>query len=81
MRLSALTFDLQFSRFDEKVRLNSNGQRFTSFQEGLPAEWEDYKEDCPQRSLQPLTTWPLLVPGIGPVEKGGLTYNRLDRRS
>lgn len=55
MRLSALTFHRQFSRFDEKVRLNSNGQPFTSFQEGLPAEWEDYKEEVRKEALRRLS--------------------------
>jgi hypothetical protein len=42
-QLSALRFQQQFTRFDQKVRQNSD-QPFTSFQVGLPADWEDYKE-------------------------------------
>lgn len=55
MRLSALTFHRQFSRFDEKVRLNSDGQPFTSFQEGLPADWEEYKEEVRSEALRRLS--------------------------
>ena len=43
IQLSALRFQQQFARFDQQVRQNS-GQPFTSFQAGLPADWEDYKE-------------------------------------
>lgn len=55
MRLSALTFHRQFSRFDEKVRLNSNRKPFTSFQEGLPADWEDYKPEVRKEALRRLS--------------------------
>lgn len=53
MRLSALTFRRQFLRFDEKVRMTS-GQHFRSFQEGLPAEWEDYKPQVRDEALRRL---------------------------
>jgi Domain of unknown function (DUF3883) len=55
MRLSALTFHRQFSRFNEKVRLNSNGQPFTSFQDGLPSDWEEYKEEVRNEALRRLS--------------------------
>jgi hypothetical protein len=45
IRISPLTFKRQFDRFKFKVRHHSNGQPFTSFRDGLPADWEDYKED------------------------------------
>ena len=55
MRLSPLTFHRQFLRFDDKVRLNSNGRPFTSFQEGLPADWEDYKPEVRNEALRRLS--------------------------
>jgi hypothetical protein len=45
IRISPLTFKRQFDRFKSKIRHHSNGQPFTSFRDGLPADWEDYKED------------------------------------
>lgn len=51
MRLSALTFHRQFSRFDENVRLIS-GEPFTSFRDGLPARWEDYKPQVRKEALR-----------------------------
>lgn len=50
--LSALAFQAQFSRFEKQVRHNSNGHPFTSFQDGLPADWEDYKKDVRQEALR-----------------------------
>lgn len=44
MGLSHLTFHQQFLRFEEKIR-RSSGQPFTSFHDGLSAEWESYKEE------------------------------------
>jgi hypothetical protein len=44
MQLSALIFREQFKRFQEAVRLNSE-EEFHSFREGLPKEWEGYKDD------------------------------------
>lgn len=41
--LTALAFHEQFLRYQQKVESNS-GQPFVSFQIGLPAAWEDYKE-------------------------------------
>ena len=40
--LSDLVFDRQFQRFAKRVRQNS-GEKFKSFRDGLPSEWEDYK--------------------------------------
>jgi hypothetical protein len=51
VNLSALTFQAQFSRFDKQVRHNSDGQPFNSFQDGLPADWEDYKKEVRQVAL------------------------------
>jgi hypothetical protein len=44
MELSALVFREQFKRFQKAVHLNSK-EEFRSFREGLPKEWEGYKED------------------------------------
>ena len=52
MKVSALTFQHQFSRFEEKVRHHSGGQPFKSFCEGLPADWEDYKEDVRKETVR-----------------------------
>jgi hypothetical protein len=51
VEVSALTFDRQFSRFAEQV-LRRSGQAFTSFRDGLPAQWEDYKEDVRKEALR-----------------------------
>ena len=51
MQLSALTFQRQFSRFEKQVRYHSGGQAFTSFRDGLPADWEEYKEDVRKEAL------------------------------
>lgn len=50
--LSALAFQAQFSRFEKQIRHNSDGHPFTSFQDGLPADWEDYKKDVRQEALR-----------------------------
>ena len=44
MQISALIFREQFERFQEAVRLNYK-EAFRSFRDGLPKEWEGYKED------------------------------------
>jgi hypothetical protein len=51
MRLDSATFHRQFLRFDENVRLIS-GQPFTSFRDGLPAKWEDYKPEVRKEALR-----------------------------
>jgi len=52
--LSALLFERQFARFNQKIREHSEGRAFTSFREGLPARWEDYKEDVRKNALRRL---------------------------
>lgn len=58
LRLSALTFQSQFERFKVAVVKNS-AQEFRSFREGLPLEWEGYKEHVRTRArtLLKLTRW------------------------
>ena len=41
----------QFNHFKELVTEKSRGQPFVSFQEGLPAEWERYKEEVRYEAL------------------------------
>ena len=43
MQLSELAFRQQFERFQKAVFLASKSE-FRSFREGLPNEWEGYKE-------------------------------------
>jgi hypothetical protein len=50
MPLDRDLFRLQFERFEERVR-GASGRRFTSFKEGIPAEWEGYKEHLRQKAL------------------------------
>src|SRR6266496_4921817 len=50
MQIPSLLFNRQFSRFDKKIRSQS-GRGFTSFREGLPAQWEGYKEDLRKEAL------------------------------
>lgn len=58
MDLSAITFHRQFLRFSEQVQRHS-GQPFVSFHEGLPWEWERYKQDVRDeaRHLLRSSTW------------------------
>jgi hypothetical protein len=53
MQLTPLVFDRQFSRFDKQIRSES-GRVFTSFKEGLPADWEGYKEKLRDEALHQL---------------------------
>lgn len=43
MHLSAVKFKNQFDLFNDQVIVRS-GQPFRSFQEGLPSDWEEYKD-------------------------------------
>jgi len=49
VKLSALTFQVQFERFKTAL-LGSSGEEFRSFREGLPLEWEGYKEHVRTRA-------------------------------
>ncbi len=71
MSLSALTFQAQFSRFEKQVRQNSGGDSFTSFLDGLPAEWEDYKQDVRVEALRRLNVpaWKKAEVGKGRILK------------
>jgi hypothetical protein len=40
----------QFERFEERV-CGASGRRFTSFKEGITAEWEGYKQHLRQKAL------------------------------
>jgi hypothetical protein len=53
MELSALTFQRQFSRFEQRVRDHSDAA-FISFRDGLPAKWEDYKQEVRKEALRRL---------------------------
>lgn len=48
-KLSALTFQAQFERFKTAL-LGNSGEAFRSFREGLPLEWEGYKEHVRTRA-------------------------------
>ena len=50
MQLAPLMFDRQFSRFDKQIH-STSGAAFVSFREGLPADWEGYKEDLRKEAL------------------------------
>jgi hypothetical protein len=43
MQISSILFNTQFSHFKDQIAATS-GEPFRSFQEGLPSEWEDYKQ-------------------------------------
>lgn len=49
LKLSALTFQAQFERFKTAL-LGNSGEAFRSFREGLPLEWEGYKEHVRTRA-------------------------------
>lgn len=53
MQLTPLDFNRHFSRFDKQIRSQSGGP-FTSFKEGLPAQWEGYKEGLRKEALYTL---------------------------
>lgn len=44
-------FNEQFQKFTSQVPLHDDGRRFTSFCEGVVAEWEDYKPYLRERAL------------------------------
>ena len=54
MRVSPLVFDREFSRFKTQIRESSEGQEFTSFQEGLASDWESYKERVRKEAIRRL---------------------------
>ena len=58
MHLDRSVFRQQFDIFKERVRQKSK-HPFVSFHEGLPLEWEGYKEPVRQKALARLnaTTW------------------------
>jgi|SRR5215471_16602341 len=57
MAMSADRFDAQFSHFRDSVRRASPaGLDFTSFRDGLAAEWEGYKPRLRQHALSLLDT-------------------------
>jgi hypothetical protein len=69
VRISALTFHHQFSRFEAKVRYHSGGQPFISFREGLAAQWEEYKEAVRNEALRHLgvSKWKRADVGTGRI--------------
>ncbi len=54
IRLSALTFLAQFERFKNAL-IRRSGEEFRSFREGLPLEWEGYKEHVHTKARALLT--------------------------
>jgi hypothetical protein len=58
LTLSALTFQIQFERFKKAV-IGSSGEEFRSFREGIPLEWEGYKEHVrtKARALLKFSQW------------------------
>jgi hypothetical protein len=68
--ISSLAFKRQFVRFDAQIRRHSR-QPFTSFQTGLPAEWEGYKSNIHKEALQQMDirTWKRADIGKGRILK------------
>jgi hypothetical protein len=66
--LSPLTFLRQFTRLDTRVR-HQSGHPITSFQNGLPAEQEDYKGDVREeaRRLLAIRNWKRADVGKGRI--------------
>ncbi len=54
MHISSRVFQHQFNRFKEAVRTNSTVGGFKSFDEGLAAEWEEYKQDVRNEAIRRL---------------------------
>lgn len=50
MQLDRAVFHRQFLRFQRQIEAHS-GRPFTSFSEGLPADWEDYKGEVHRAAL------------------------------
>jgi hypothetical protein len=82
MHLSALTFQHQFSRFEELVRLNSDDHSFTSFRDGLPAAWEDYKGIVYKeaRRVMGFDSWRPADVGTGTILKKAIQAIEFDDR-
>lgn len=58
LKLSVLTFQAQFERF-KKALIGRSGEEFRSFREGVPLEWEGYKEHVrtKARALLEFSQW------------------------
>ena len=70
MHVAPTIFKREFSRFKMLVRQES-GRDFASFQEGLPAEWEAYKEEVRNEALRRLNmaSWESADVGSGKILK------------
>lgn len=70
MQLSEETLEQQFCRFEAQVLAKSK-QPFTSFREGLPGEWENYKELLRNEALRRLnfSKWKRSDVGTGRILK------------
>ncbi|MDE0191063.1 MAG: hypothetical protein OXQ90_06870 [Gammaproteobacteria bacterium] len=74
-RLDPDRFDEQYHRFKSSVPLHNEGRPFTSFCEGVVAEWEDYKPYLRDRALG------RLVPDIWTEEEigsGAILHRTID---
>ncbi len=69
MHVSPIAFEKQFSRFKSLIREHSGGREFTTFHEGLAAEWEAYKEHVRTEALHRLQmpTWKSTDIGTGKI--------------
>ncbi len=78
MPLSALIFDQQFNRFRRKV--SAHGDEFVSFREGVPAQWESYKEAVRQHALEHLDakSWKPSMVGRGPILENAISAIEVD---
>ena len=68
MALDRTVFEHQFEVFKERI-LRKSGQPFVSFREGLPMEWEGYKEPLRTKALERLSTqnWQRHLVGRGDI--------------
>lgn len=69
--ISPLVFSRQFARFDQQIRHHSGGKPFTSFRDGMPYEWEDYKEGVRNLALENMgvSCWKISHIGTGKILK------------
>ena len=66
MAISADRFDAQFAHFRDSLRrASTTGLEFRSFQQGLAAQWEDYKPRLRERALSLLDPMHWREDGIG----------------
>lgn len=80
MQISPLVFQRQFEHFNQQV-VSKSGQPFRSFHQGLPSEWEEYKERVWHEAQEQLAvnTWREKDVGTGRILKAVISAIEINR--